>query len=398
VKTAATVGVACALGGLAASAALGQVSVPIPTVTVPTVSVPSATVPSVTVPVPTPPRPPAPTVPAPVPTPPPAPTPTVRTPTVATPAVTASARATPTPSVSAGTSGGGLGSNGSAPSGGGSSGSQGYGTPVGSTPGTPASGTTAGSPAAAAATAASGEPHGRTTRPWIAVRGPAKRRTATFVFRLGRRGAVEITVVQVSPVCRIAAKFRVGGRAGTNRVTIGRGAHGAELTPGTYRVVGRTRDGRVVLRQVVVVVQARAPSPAALAFARRSNVCGARGITGAGSTTGSLAAASLAGPGDGSQSTITRNQRQSGESEATGDARGGRPLTSGISDAVAQATRDPLVILLLGLSALIFAVAAMPRTAIADPRLLATVVSHRAELAVTGAAVLALAIAAMLLG
>lgn len=393
-KTAATVGVACALGGLAASAALGQVSVPVPTVTVPSVSVPSVTVP---VPTPPPPRP-TPTVPVPAPTPPPVPTPTVRTPTVATPAVTASVQVSPSPSVSAGTSGGGVGSNGSAPSGGGSPGSQGYGSPTGSAPGTPASGPTPGSPAAAAATAASGEARGRTTRPWIAVRGPAKRRTATLVFRLGRRGAVEITVVQVSPVCRIAARFRVGGRTGTNRVTIGRGAHGTELTPGTYRVVGRTRDGRVVLRQIVVVVQARAPSPAALAFARRSNVCGARGVIGAGSTTGSLASASAAGPGGGSQSTITRNQRQSGEAEASGDARGGRPLTSGISDAVAQATRDPLVILLLGLAALVFAVAAMPRAAIADPRLLAAVVSHRAELAVTGAAVLALAIAAMLLG
>ena len=386
-KTAATVGVACALGGLAASAALGQVSVPVPTVTVPTVSVPSLTVP-------VPPPPPPPTVPVPAPTP-PSPVPT---PTVATPVVTASVQVSPTPSVSAGTSGGGVGSIGSTTSGGGSSGSQSYGSPTGSAPGTSASGTTAGSPAAAAATAASGEARGRTTRSWIAVRGPAKRRTATLVFRLGRRGAVDITVVQVSPVCRIAAKFRVGGRAGTNRVTIGHGAHGTELTPGTYRVVGRTRNGRVVLRQIVVVVQARAPSPAALAFARRSNVCGARGVIGAGSTTGSLASASLAGPGSRSQSTITRDQRQSGEAEASGDARGGRPLTSGISDAVAQAARDPLVILLLGLAALVFAVAAMPRAAIADPRLLATVVSHRAALAVTGAAVLALAIAAMLLG
>ena len=158
-------------------------------------------------------------------------------------------------------------------------------------------------------------------------------------------------MVQVSPVCRVAGKFTVGAHAGTNRVNIGRGAHGTQLTPGTYRVVGRTRGGRTVLRLTLVVVQARAPSPAELAFARRSNVCGARGVIGSGSTTGSLASAALTGPGealaglgDPSQSTIVRHQRQDGDAESGGVVHGGRAIASGISDAVQQATRNPIVI------------------------------------------------------
>jgi hypothetical protein len=213
------------------------------------------------------------------------------------------------------------------------------------------------------------------------------------VFRLGARRSVEITVVQVSPVCRIAARFRVGGHAGTNRVTIGRGAHGLQLTPGTYRIVGRTRDGRAVLRQTLVVVEARAPSRAELGFARRRNVCAAGGVTGAGVTSGSLASASFA-----SQSTIRRHQRPSDEGRNAGNSHGGRPIASGITHAVAQATTNPIVIGLLVLAALIFGLAALPRTAVAGPRMTAAVATHRGELAVTAAGVLAVAVIAILLG
>jgi hypothetical protein len=325
----------------------------------------------------------------------------VRTPTVSTPAVTTpSVQVTPTPTVSGGNPVGGGGA--SAPAGGGSSGSQGFGSPSGSAPGSTASGSSAGSAAtvaAAAAAAASGASKGRSTRWWIAVRGADKRKKTTLVFKLRQRAAVEITVVQVSPVCRIAAKFRVGGHAGTNRVTIGNGAHGAQLTPGTYRIVGRTRSGRTVLRQTVVVVGSRAPSRAELAFARRSNVCGASGVLGAAATSGSLASASFSGLGGPSQSTIIRHQKQSGEpgrSPSSNDGIG-RPIAAGLSEAVKRAM-NPIVIGLLLLAVLIFGVAALPRTVVADPRMMAAVATHRAELAVAGAGVLAAAVVAMLLG
>jgi hypothetical protein len=199
-------------------------------------------------------------------------------------------------------------------------------------------------------------------------------------------------------VCRVAAKFRVGGHAGTNRVTIGRGAHGLQLTPGTYRIVGRTRDGRAVLRQTLVVVQARAPSQGELAAARRSNVCGASGVTGTGSSNGFFASLSIPGLAAPLQSTITRHQRQSDEHGGAGDSRVGRPNAAGISDAVAHATKSPIVIALLVLAALIFGIAALPRTAVADPRMMAAVAAHRTELAVTAVGVLAIAAIAILLG
>jgi hypothetical protein len=387
------VGVACALGGLGASAALGQVSVPTPTITVPTVSVPSVTVPVPAPPPPVPtvpvPTPPAPTVPSPPPAPvPTVPVPTVRTPTVTTPGATTSVQVTPTPPVAGGAPIVGGGSSGSTPTAGGSPGSQSSGTQFGSSAGSPPA-------AVAAAAGAAGAPRGRVTRSWIAVRGADKRKQATLVFRLRGRASVEITVVQVSPVCRVAAKFRVGGHAGKNRVTIGRGAHGTQLTPGTYRVVGRTRAGRTVLRQTIVVVQARAPSAAELASARRSNVCAASGVGGS-STNGSFASASLSGPGGPSQSTITRHQRQS--DEGAGSSHGGLPIASGIADAVKQASTNPVVIGLLVIALLIFGVAALPRTVVADPRMMAAVAAHRAELAVAGAGVLAVAVIAMLVG
>jgi hypothetical protein len=298
---------------------------------------------------------------------------------------------------------GGRGSTGSGsiPTIGGSPGSPSNGSP-GSSTGTANSGSSFGSPAAVAAAAASGAPRGHATRWWIAVRGADKRKQATLVFKLGRRGIVRVTIVQVAPVCRVAAKFRVGGHAGTNRVTIGGGAHGAQLTPGTYRIVGRTRDGRAVLRQTLVVVDAGAPSPAELTQARRSNVCAAGGVLGASTMRGSLASATLAGPGGPFSSTINRHQRQSGESgnsgtSGTSDEGGGRPIAAGLSEAVKQAT-NPFVIALLGLAVLIFGVAALPRTVVTDPRMMTAVASHRAELALAGGGILAVAIIAMLAG
>jgi hypothetical protein len=374
VKSAATVGVACAFGGLAASAALGQISVPTPTISVPTVSVPTVTVPV--------PAPPATVL-----------TATVSTPAVSVPVTTTSVQVTPSPPPASGSPVVDRAATGSVSTGGGSSTAQPSGlAPVASMPAA-----SAGSPAAVAASAASrGAPRGRSTRWWIAVRGADRRKTATLVFGLGRRGAVEITVVQVSPVCRIAARFRVGGHAGTNRVAVGAGAHGAQLTPATNRIVGRTPTGRTVLRQTIVVVQARAPSLAELAFARRSNVCRAGGVPGAGSQTAPLASASFSGPAGLSQSTIRRHQRKSDE-QGRADSHGGRPIAAGFSDSVTGATTNPIVIALLVIAALVFGVAAMPRTRVAGPRTMAAVATHRGELLVTGAAVLAIAVIAILL-
>ena len=204
-RTAALVGLVCALGGLAASAALGQVPLPpLPPcrpVTAPTVTVPPVTLPTPPVP--------APPVPAPPPTGADRPGAAGRRP----PGVT-------TPPVQV-----------SAPPGGSGPGRRFRRSAHGDVPGHGhvarhcATGSSSGASAPLVA-AASGAPRGRSTRSWIAVHGAGKRRTATLMFELHRKDGVRLTVLQVSPVCRVAARFHVGGHAGMNRVGIGGGAHG----------------------------------------------------------------------------------------------------------------------------------------------------------------------------
>lgn len=384
----------CALVGFLASVALGQ-SVPVPPVpTVPAVTVPPVSVPAVTVPPVTPP--------APAPSTPPVQTPPVQTPSAQTPPVSASAPSVGSVASSGGASGGGGGASGGGGSAAGGTTASGGGS-GGASGGAAGNGTSASSGARGASSTAI--PRGRSTRWWIAVRGTKARRVTTLVFRLSRRSLVIVTVRQVSPVCRVSSTFRYGGHAGRNKVRIGGGVHGTQLAPGTYRIVGRTRSGRVVLNVTLVVVDAGAPSASALAGARASNVCGASGGTTSGSGNGSfLASAGGSGSGHADRaSTIVRHEGTSNESAAaSGDdssGGGGSPahaVASAVSSA-AQHARSPVVIVLLGLAALIFGLAALPREAVPDPRLNALVASHRRELALAGLGALAAAVLAMLL-
>jgi hypothetical protein len=239
------------------------------------------------------------------------------------------------------------------------------------------------------------------TRPWIAVHGPKSRRTTTLKFKLGRKAAVEFTVLQVSPVCRVVGRFRVQGHAGLNRVKFNGRVHGAQLGAGTYRISARARGSGTVLRVTVVIVDARAPSQAELALARRSNVCRSAGVLGASSTRGSFAgAAGGGGHANQAPSTIVRHQRASGgespDEVAPSGTDHGRPVAEALSSAADKAS-NPVVIALFGLAVLILGLAALPRSVVPDPRVTALVVSHRLELAVAGTAALGAAVVAMLL-
>lgn len=155
-----------------------------------------------------------------------------------------------------------------------------------------------------------------------------------------------------------------------------------------------------MLQATVVVVEARAPSQAELALARRSNVCRSAGVLAASSTQGSFSA----GGGDGqagnqARSTIVRNQRGSGESSDDSALSGsghGRPIAEALSSAAGKAT-NPAVIALLALAAFMLGLAALPRAAVADPRAMALVAEHRVALTAAGTAALAAAVLAMLL-
>lgn len=356
-----------ALGGLAASAALGQsLPVPIPTVSTPTVSVPSVTVPSVTVP--------SVTTPAPGPS-----TPPVRTPPAQTPPVQASAGGAVV--------GGSSGSGGSAGSGGGSAGSAGT-----------ASGSSGAGGSSGARSAGASSTRLRSTRDWIAVHGSKQRRVTTLKFRLRHKGLVQFTVMQVSPVCRLVGTFRVHGHAGLNRVRFGGRVHGTQLSAGTYRITARTRAGTVLAVTTIVVVDARAPSKSELAFARQSNVCGSTGVLGAAAANGSFAAA-VGGGANQEASTIVRHQRSSGRPSNNTKPSGGHklpPIASGAISAVEKA-KSPIVIALLGLAVLMLGLAGLPRAAVADPRVMALVAAHRLELAVAGTSALLAAVIAMML-
>jgi hypothetical protein len=375
--------VVCALGGIAASLALAQgLPVPVPTVSVPTVSVPSVTVPSTTVPSVTVPPPPV-SPPAPVPPPPTVQTPSVQTPSTQTPSVQGS---------SAGAVTGGQGSSGSTATGGRSSSSGGAGSS--------SSGLSSAGGSGVGTTGGASQQRVHSTRPWIAVLGSKSRRTTIFKFRLGRNAIVEFTVLQVSPVCRVVGRFRVRGHAGLNRVQFNGRVHGVQLGAGTYRISARTRGAGAVLRTTIVVVGARTPSKAELALARRSNVCRAAGVLDASSIWGSFSAAAGDGQaGNQARSTIVRHQRESGESSDDAAPSGsdhGRPIAEALSSAAGKAA-NPVVIALLAMAAFILGLAALPRTAVADPRVMALVAEHRAALTAAGTAALGAAVVAMLL-
>jgi hypothetical protein len=220
----------------------------------------------------------------------------------------------------------------------------------------------------------------------------------TLKFRLSRNGLVQFRVVQVSPVCRVVGTFRVHGHAGVNRVRFGGRVQGEQLAAGTYRITARTRAGRIIAVTTLVVVDARAPSMSELAFARRSNVCGSTGALAAAAARGAFAAGA-GGNANGEASTIVRHQRSSGtpsQTPSSSGADGFPPIASVPLKAIGNA-KSPIVIALLGLAALMLGLAALPRAAVADPRMLGLVAAHRAELATAGTAALFAAVVAMLL-
>jgi hypothetical protein len=236
------------------------------------------------------------------------------------------------------------------------------------------------------------------------VRGGKTRTRTTLRFKLRGNAVVEFTVVQVSPLCRVVGHFTVRGHRGVNKVPFDGRVQGSQLSPGTYRIVARTRSGATVFRSTLVLVEARAPTKSELARARRSNVCDAAGTFGTLGIGGSFAGATGGGTQGGAlaSSTIVRNQRQSANGSGNNDngaAAGddlGRPIAQALSRAAENAA-NPVVIALLGLAFLVFGLAALPRTAIPDPRTMALVASHRLELAMAGTAALGAAVVAMFL-
>jgi hypothetical protein len=68
---------------------------------------------------------------------------------------------------------------------------------------------------------------------------------STLVFRLPRRGGVLLELLGPLPSCGVAAKARVHGRAGLNRIHLDRRLRAGRLRPGVYRLTVRIAAGRV---------------------------------------------------------------------------------------------------------------------------------------------------------
>ncbi|MFY9578001.1 MAG: hypothetical protein WAQ33_01620 [Gaiellaceae bacterium] len=213
-----------------------------------------------------------------------------------------------------------------------------------------------------------------------------------LTFRLKHKARIRFTVVQVSPVCRTVGSFSVVGHRGINRVRFNAKLHGRLLPPGTYRIDARTRDRQAVLHLVVVIVASGTPSSTALSTARHSDVC-------------SLATRNSDSIGAGiSALTVNRighesSQVATGGTEGAQIARGPNTNPSAMGpDAVASKVTSPLALALLGLAVLLLGLAALPATAVPDPRLTEGLAHHRAEVVLAGAVALAAGIVALLLG
>jgi hypothetical protein len=206
-------------------------------------------------------------------------------------------------------------------------------------------------------------------------------------------------VRQLSPVCRTAGTFTYGGHAGYNRVGFDTKLRGQELDPGTYRISARTRSGRTVSRVIVVVVAGAAPSDAELAAARAANVCSAGAS--ASSAVAASGATGASDSGDAASADHVERSLQPKSEPLTGGIGKGANSHSGVLAASLEKTAEalrPVIVVLLGLAILLLGIAALPRTAVPDPRVHDMLARHRVDLAGVGAAALVAVAILFLLG
>ena len=339
--------------GFAASAGADLPPLPPPPITLPTVTLPITTIAT----------PPPPTVPVP-----PLPPPPVHNPPAPPPPATPPALPT-LPSL---------------PGGGQSSGTQRGGAGGGAGSSSGASGAPASSASASRTRAAAIHVYRlRTSRDWIAKRGPKRQRHTTLVFVLRNPSLVRFVVVQISPDCRRFAHFRVVGHRGVNRVQLGPRIGRHTLRPGTYKLVARAvPGGRTVVDTRLVVV--RTANRAQIEHARGEDTC----PTAAGSSAGLGASGSsgargqaVSAPGTSKTATAAATSKPARHQGVLG-ARFARK-------AVKAASSVPLwLYALLLLAIVLLAVAALPLRAAPSTGTASVLARHRGVLALAGAAML----------
>lgn len=238
----------------------------------------------------------------------------------------------------------------------------------------------------------------RTSRGYI-----SKKRHATLAFNLSADGPVYLVVQQLAPACRVAARVRIAGRAGTNRVVLKPRIAHRRLAPGTYRFTVKSRkNGRG--KSVVVVVVDGNPSASDLASARTANTCrgGVLGAAASSSSSAIVSARGGSGSTGGGSSAAGSFRPPVHKSSASGSGAGAGSTDGDGGPATPKAQAAPLLnptegphawirmLLLAGfaLAALLLAAAALPGAAARSSRAGELVAQRRSELALVGGATL----------
>jgi hypothetical protein len=250
--------------------------------------------------------------------------------------------------------------------------------------------------AAAAAAALAFTPAGRpvsklrATRAW--VRSGSRSSATKIVFRLHRRGLMRFVLTQIAPRCRRVGTFSVRAHAGLNSFVLRGRLHGRPLPVGTY-VLSATVGGRPVLG-VTIVVTASRPTAAELARARARNVCGP-GISFRG-TTIFRQPLGVYGP---VAARVEKGSDPPPSETAVAVPRRGDVLGAQFSKSARRFDLARMFLLAAAAAAIVLlGLAALPASALADPRLAAVVEHRRVELALAGAGTLLGAVVAYLAG
>ena len=234
------------------------------------------------------------------------------------------------------------------------------------------------------------------SRSWVSIKGPARRRKTTVVFRLAHPGPLVFTLEELSPTCRKLASFRGRGRRGMNRISFHARVGKKPVEPGTYRIVARRPGGRIVMQRKLVIVRSGKPSRRQLAAARRANACLARAkviaesrpLSGGGAPAGGN---DTAARGSGGTSHTAAGPVPPPTDHATGGV-------LGVSTSLSPTSQKMpfLVLALVGFAIVLLALGALPRSAL--PLAAGAVVARRRlEIAMAGLATLLASVIAYLI-
>ena len=227
-------------------------------------------------------------------------------------------------------------------------------------------------------------------------------------FSLARPAVVRFVIVLEAPDCTRIGSFTIRGKRGLNRVAFTGRFRGDILPPGTYSLAATAfRGGRAVAlgrTRVVVVEPGERATKARVAASMCSRGIGASvrrpGLSGSSASAapaeggggGGGAAEAIRSATSGAAGEASANDVAGAEAGATGgaDARDGRIL--GVLPHPfegAPGWLQPLLLSVLGASILLLVAAALPATAVRPAGAAPVVDRRRSELALVGAALLA---------